>query len=216
MEMSSADIDRMRRIVRHRLLNIVSGVKSANTMLASQLDDRLTPREREYFPLIQNECDQVTVIVNRMDELFGSVPPPTPAPLETSLSAIMDELQHSFPLAEMELLISVNDDQRTICAAVLRIVLSEAVRNAFEISRKPITIHLCDVGESCSVSVVDQGKPASGETCKMAFEPFYSGRTRHLGVGLSIAKRAVEERGGSVSFTAEPDGNIVKFILPYI
>ena len=50
--LDSNGTERMVRIFRHRLLNIVSGVKSANSLLASELDDRLTAREREYFPLI--------------------------------------------------------------------------------------------------------------------------------------------------------------------
>ena len=216
MEMSSADIERMRRILRHRLLNIVSGVKSANSMLATQLDDRLNPREREYFPLIQNECDQVTVIVNRMDDLFGPVPPPSPSSLESAIASTMTGLRHKFPLAELNLSFDVADPERPVCAGTLETILTEAVGNAFEISRKPIDIYLRHLGEACSVSVVDQGPEVADELCELAFEPFYSGRTRHLGIGLSIAKRTVEERGGSASFTTEPEGNVVEFILPYI
>lgn len=216
MEMSSADIERMRRILRHRLLNIVSGVKSANSMLANQLDERLQPREREYFPLIQNECDQVTVIVNRMDELFGPVPPASPAPLENAVNTIMTDLRHLFPMAEIELSIAVSDAQRPICSGTLRTVLAEAVGNAYEISRKVVRIELSDVGESCAVRISDEGGAVSDEVREMAFEPFYTGRTRHLGIGLSIAERFVSAQGGTAAFESGPAGNGVEFVIPYL
>ncbi len=216
MEMGSADIRRMQRILRHRLLNIVSGVKSANSMLASLLDERLTPREREYFPLIQKECDQVSVIVNRMENLFGEIPAPEPAPLDGVLPSIMNDLQGNHPMAEIHLDVDLAQSDRKVCGTVLKTALSEAVGNAFEISRKPITIRVRDAGDACAVRVVDQGDAVSEEVCEMAFEPFYTGRPRQIGIGLSIADRMVSDRGGSASFKTGSDGNVVEFILPYM
>jgi signal transduction histidine kinase len=185
-------------------------------MLASQLDDRLTPREREYFPLIQNECDQVSVMVNRMEDLFRPVPAPEPVALESVLVSTMTELRGGYPMAEIHLDLDLEKSDRLVCGTTLRTVLLETVANAFEISRKPITICLSDSGDACLISVADQGEAVSDEVCRMAFEPFYTERTRQLGIGLSMVDRMVSGRGGNASFKTGPDGNVVEIILPYM
>lgn len=216
MGLDSGSVDRMRKVLRHRLLNIMAGVKSANSLLASDLDDRLAPREREYFSLIQKECDQVSIIMNRLEELLGDLPAPAPAPLESVLSSLMTDLRATYPMAEVLLDISVADPARSVCGSMLKTAIFEAVGNAYEISRKPVTISICDAEEKCSVRIIDKGAPLSDEVCELAFEPFYTMRTRHVGVGLSIARRMAENLGGSASIATSPDGNSVEFVLPYM
>ncbi len=214
VELDSHGTERMVRLLRHRLLNIVSGVTSANSLLASELDDRLTAREREYFPLIHKECNQVCGIVDRFEALFGAVPKPKPTPLQDVVSSIMADLRESLPMAEIVLEMEVSDSGRLVCMSTLGTVLREAVDNAYGISRRPVKVLIGDVDGGSSVRIVDQGKALSAEACKMAFEPFYSTRTRHLGMGLSIAMRLVAGQGGTASIGTGADGNFVEFVLP--
>ncbi|QBG47396.1 HAMP domain-containing histidine kinase [Verrucomicrobia bacterium S94] len=205
---------RMAQLLRHRLLNVVSGLKSANSLLASELDDRLTAQEREYFPLMDKECDKISGIVGRIEELFGVLPKVTPAPLQQAVKLTMGKLNKSFPMAEIVLDVDCEDAERTVCGTTLNTVLHEAVGNAWEISRKPVKISIRDVEGGFSVRVIDRGKTFSPEVRNMAFEPFYSTRSRHLGVGLAIARRLVENQSGTVSIGVENDENVVEFILP--
>lgn len=206
----------MMRLLRHRLLNIVSGVKSANSLLANELDDRLTDREREYFPLINKECDQICFVMERMELFFGALPTPAPVPLKGAISQIMQDLHIRHPMAEIELQLDLADAERLVCPAVLGTVLNEAVDNAYGISRTRVTISVRD-GDGCSVvRVADCGKQLPEEVLKMAFEPFFSERTRHMGIGLSIARRMVENQRGSVAIGNGHEGPFVEFNLPVI
>lgn len=215
MDLNAADVQRMQRILRHRLLNIVSGVKSATSMLASQLDERLNPREREYFPLILQECDQVSVVVNRMEELFAPLPAQSPAALADALPPIMEKLRIQYPMAEIGLDLSVTDGGKTICSDVLERALVEMVGNAVEITRRPVRVRVNDSGsDAYAIDVMDQGDVVEEEVREMAFEPFYTGRTRHIGIGLALVKRRVEGCGGQVLFESGPAGNRVGFVLP--
>ncbi len=216
MELDSGDTERMRRVLRHRLLNIMAGVKSANSLLASELDDRMTPREREYFPLIQRECDEVCNIMDRLDAYFGALLEPEPSALAGIVAASMTDLRAHNPLFEIDLELNVTDSSKRVCSFVLSLVLHEALVNACEISRKPIRVIISDVDDSCLVRVVDQGPSLSDEVCELAFEPFFTTRTRHLGLGLAITKRRVEALGGTVSISTGSDGNVVEFRLPYM
>ncbi|MDZ8117260.1 sensor histidine kinase [Pontiella agarivorans] len=205
---------RMVRLLRHRLLNVVSGLKSANSLLASELDDRLTAREREYFPLMDKEYDKISDIVGRIEALFGILPKSEFVPLQDALSMVVTNLRETFPMAEIRLDIVCKDSEQLVCKTTIETVLHEAVGNAYEISRKPVKIVICDVDDRLSIRVLDQGEVLSTEVQDMAFEPFYSTRSRHLGVGLSIVKRLVEHRSGTVSIGVENDENVVEFILP--
>lgn len=212
--MDSDGSERMVRLLRHRLLNIVSGVKSANSLLASELDDRLTPREREYFPLIDKECLQICGIVARLEELFGVMSQPKPAPLEKAVTSIIADLRASFPMAEITLEVDVSDSGRLVCRSTLGTALHEAIENAYEMSKRPVKVLICDVDGGSLIRIIDKGKTLSSEARKMAFEPFYTTRTRHLGVGLSIARKMVEGLGGTVGIGTGTEGNFVEFILP--
>lgn len=216
MELNSEETGRMVRLLRHRLLNIASGIKSANSLLASSLDERLTAREREIFPLVHQECDQMCSIAERFEMLFGEIPKSLPIPLKDAVSSSLADLAKKCPMAEISVEMATAHSDRYICMATLNTLLREGVGNAYELSRRPLTILVGDATEACSICIVDQGEALSEEVLKMAFEPFYSTRTRHLGVGLAICKRLVENKGGSVSIGVCPDGNYVKFILPFI
>lgn len=217
MELDSSGVERMRRILRHRLLNIVSGVKSANSLLASELEDRLAPREREYFPLIQKECDQVGIIVERMDAYFGPFPACAPIDVERVINGFRHNFCMDNPMAEVNMDIVLDDPTRKICSHCMQGILNEAVGNAVEISRKPVMVLVRDSDEGgCTISIIDRGDPIPEDVLSMAFDPFFTGRTRHLGLGLAIAKRMVTEQNGTMSIESGPGGNIVNCELPWL
>ena len=218
MQLDEAGLVRMRRMLRHRLLNFVSGVKSANMLLASELDDRLDPREREYFSMIQKECDLITFMTDRLETLFATLPPAMPALLGSAMRSVMTDVRGLHPMAEISLEMdeSLSERELKVCGMALRSAIVEAVSNAYEFSRKPITIVVKDLGQECSVSILDEGKALSEEALEMALEPFYSARPRHVGVGLSIANRCVVDRGGRMSLSSADGRNCMEVVLPYM
>lgn len=210
--------NRMRRVVRHRLLNFVSGIKSANSLLATELDSRLLPQEREYFPMILKECDLIAAMAERLDALFAVLPEPAPGSLKNALSSILCDVRGLHPTAEVALDVapSIYSANRMVCTRALRILLMESIANAHEFSRKPVNISIVEDGGACSVRILDQGKALSAEVRAMVFEPFFTTHPRHVGVGMSIAKRIVEARGGAASVSSGENGNCFEFILPYM
>jgi signal transduction histidine kinase len=216
VNMDAVDLERMRRVLQHRLLNIVSGVKSASSYLSGLLDDRLKPREREYFPLIINECDQVCLIVDRLDQLFGVIPAVSPVSLREGLSTVLELVQADNPMAHLLKDIEVADEDQCVCRGALRAILVETVRNASQSSREPVQIVVRDQGAGCAVRVIDQGAGFSAEAETMAMKPFFTTKAKSLGLGLSIALRLVEARGGRADLGSEARGTYVEFYLPYL
>ncbi len=202
------------RIMRHRLLNIMSGVKSANSLLSGMLDERLEPQEREYFPLINRECDLVCALVDRFEAFFGVLPKVFPMALAPAVAAAERKLRVDFPMADIEVQVNVQNPGRLVCSETLATVLHEAVENAFGIARTPVHIYIGDAAAGCMVRVSDQGGPVSPEVLEMAFEPFFTERTKHMGLGLSIARRMMDRLGGTTAMRSGSDGTAVEFVFP--
>jgi len=65
-----------------------------------------------------------------------------------------------------------------------------------------------------SIYVSDNGPGISAEEAGHIFQPFFSSKKGNLGMGLSIAKRLVEDHGGSLSLVAQDAGATFRLQLP--
>jgi PAS domain S-box-containing protein len=59
--------------------------------------------------------------------------------------------------------------------------------------------------EEVIISVADTGPGIPAESQKQIFEPFFTTKTRGTGLGLTVARRIVEEHGGTISIESEAD-----------
>jgi signal transduction histidine kinase len=62
------------------------------------------------------------------------------------------------------------------------------------------------------VTIADTGPGIPVETQQHIFEPFFTTKTRGTGLGLTIARRIVEEHGGTISIESEADQG-TRFII---
>ncbi|GBC79617.1 Sensor kinase CckA [bacterium HR09] len=72
-------------------------------------------------------------------------------------------------------------------------------------------------GVSLVVEVEDRGEGIAAEDEQRVFEPFFSSkdRSRHLGLGLTLAKQAVEHAGGQLTLHRKPEGGtLARMSLP--
>lgn len=61
-----------------------------------------------------------------------------------------------------------------------------------------------DGGKGVEVSVTDDGPGMTREQVARAFKPFFTTKTKGLGVGLPLAKRIIERFGGKIVISSEP------------
>ena len=212
---TSTDLKRMQRVLGHRLLNIASGIKAASGLLSQMLDDRMTPREREYFPLIINQCEEVCQIVDRMRLFFYDPPAIHLLPVQVAFDVALDAVRSAIPGIELLCEKDLGDCTLRVCALTLRTALEEAVRNARQSSSDPIIIDVSvNDAKELVLRVIDWGEGFSEEAAEMAFEMFYTTQSRAMGLGLSIAGKLVSAQGGRVSLGKEGRDNYVEFVLP--
>lgn len=66
-------------------------------------------------------------------------------------------------------------------------------------TRKAIQINLFGDGEEVGVSISDKGEGIAKKNLAHIFDPFFSTRADHVGLGLTFSKKVIEELGGDIS-----------------
>ena len=101
--------------------------------------------------------------------------------------------------------------------------LQQVIDNAIKFSRDAGTLRLTmrNLGESCQITVQDNGIGISKEELAKIFEKFYqvdadrAGQVRGFGLGLFYAREFIRMHGGSLSIESEPEiGTCVVISIP--
>lgn len=185
---------------------------------------------------IEASLDRIERESQRLDELVGELL--TLSRLEAGTGTLRRE---RFDL--VELVASVTDDARFEAHALgrdlafpageaividgsaellhraLENVIRNAVKYSAEGSRVDVSVACEPHGEAVRIEVSDCGPGIAEEDLGSVFEPFYRGTNARAsggyGLGLAIARRAVEAHGGSIVALNRPEGGLtVAITLP--
>lgn len=99
----------------------------------------------------------------------------------------------------------------------LRELLTIPLRNAVEAMRGigRCTVEVARNGEHCRVSIHDEGEGLKPEVEERIFTPGFTTKAGGSGFGLFLARRIVEDLGGTLSLAAGPEkGAVVRLELP--
>jgi nitrogen fixation/metabolism regulation signal transduction histidine kinase len=102
-------------------------------------------------------------------------------------------------------------------AAKLKTALRNVVANAVEAvgQRGELDVTIGRRGDVLTVAVRDSGPGMSRETAERIFDLYFSTKEGGTGLGLPIAKKIVEEHGGTIRVASEPGrGTTVTIELP--
>lgn len=107
-------------------------------------------------------------------------------------------------MADEELLLDTNLMTKALEAAIINACeaydTTDASRNVFfqiQHSSNPALPYV--------ILITDQGAGISSTVFPQIFDHFYSNKTKHVGMGLTFAKRIVEEQRGTLTITSEAD-----------
>jgi signal transduction histidine kinase len=105
----------------------------------------------------------------------------------------------------------------------LKRVIANIVNNSLkyiEKENKKLSFHLCEIQTHIQLSIKDNGPGISTENLPLIFDRFYRADLARgtekggSGLGLSIAKRIIEEHQGSIwAESSEGEGTTISFTL---
>lgn len=220
--------DQMRRFtadVSHELRTPLTAIRSVGEVALR--GERDAPAYRSVIGSMLEEVDKLANLVDRLLSLSRAETGHAKLARETvDLRALASEVvSHLGVLAEEKTqTLSVEGDAQPRChcdRAVLRQALINLVDNAIKYTPEGgrIRVRIAEISAAAVIEVIDTGPGVSTEAGARIFDRFY--RATHpedlsgSGLGLSIAKWAVEVNGGRLALESAPGGgSLFRITLP--
>ena len=146
------------------------------------------------------DVDRLKLVADRFNKI-GSTPELAPQPVGLILEGVYAYMRRRAP-RKVDFALSVPADVATLSIAVNRHlfdwVLENLIRNALDAmdGRGALALAARQDGRTVEITVRDSGKGIPGSKHKAVFRPGYTTKSRGWGLGLSLAKRIVEEYHG--------------------
>ena len=173
----------------HQLGTPVSSLMAWVEMLKEQYPDD------ELLPEMDKDVKRLQLIAERFSKI-GSLPEPVDASMNEVLAHVVDymdrrtshKVQMIRKLPEQEVIVRVN-------ASLFEWVIENLCKNAVDAleGAGTITLTLSDEGQRVVIEVQDTGKGIKKKDIGNVFTPGFTTKKRGWGLGLSLAKRIVEE-----------------------
>lgn len=209
--------------VAHSVRNPLTSLKMRLFTLESTL--RLTTTQREDLSVISEEIRHIDKILGNFLEYAR--PPKLELNWDTpseTIDTALQLLQHRMELnktsvhlgrAERLPEISIDKDQLKEVFVNLLVNASEAMGEGGDIYINEKVGTWPKIGKAVLISLGDNGPGIPEEWFEDIFQPFFSSKEEGSGLGLSIAKRIINEHGGELSVSSEDGaGTIFTIALP--
>jgi len=117
-----------------------------------------------------------------------------------------------------EIITNIEDESIFVFAddKLLSRAIINVISNCIRYARSAVTVKVCKRGNSAVITIKDDGNGINEEDLPHIFERFYKGKKGNFGLGLSIAKLAVEHSGGSITAQNTESGAQFEIVLPIL
>jgi two-component system, NtrC family, sensor histidine kinase HydH len=211
-----AALGQMAGVLAHELRNPLASLKGHTQLLAESLESGT--RAHAKATLVVSEAVRLEGLTRDLLAFVrdGELSPRSIAPAELLARALQD-----VPAERLVLDLSAAPPALVVDEVRLSAALRNLVRNALEVSppAAPVTLAFATHAPSGDVviTVADEGPGISEEDRERVFEPFFTKNLHGTGLGLAVARRAVEDHGGTLVVDGGvPRGAIFRIRLPAV
>lgn len=209
---SQDDLLRMSHVLRHRLRNIAAGISGAVNLIATDAGERLPPDLREYFPLVLKECHSLSEVAKRLGLLWEPESNLRYVTADELTSRLFVMASSQFPNVDLH----IQGAATGSVPSLIEVPLRELIINACEaVPYGSVNVEMSQAESHVNWYVSDTGDGIPDTDRDQIFLPFFTTRTRHLGLGLALARKHAEQVGGTCQLcTAESSGCTMQLICP--
>ena len=173
----------------HQLGTPISSLMGWVELLKMQEDPFVGTHEME------KDIERLQIVTDRFSKI-GSVPVPEPTDINYLIRDTMDYLQKRFSKKfDFEINLPEGELIMPLIPSLFRWVLENLTKNSVDAmgDHGKITLDLIDDGDHIHLDLSDTGKGIPKSTIKQVFNPGYTSKKRGWGLGLSLAKRIIED-----------------------
>ena len=204
-----ASLGMMLEEIAHQIRNPIAAIGGYTRRLLKTLTP--SPRAKSYLGQIFHETKRLETMMQRLEE-YVLIPKPTYR--KEKIQEIVESVLQTFSREATQKGISISLEtgalegrgdffiDRNLLAKALFHILDNSIE---AMTQKPtgrrnraIKVSLFGDGGEIGLSISDGGEGISKKNLKRIFEPFFSTRPDRVGLGLTFAKRVVEEQEGSI------------------
>ncbi len=149
----------------------------------------------ELIPEMDKDVKRLQLIAERFSKI-GSLPEPVPSSLIDVMNHVIDYMdRRTSHKVKMEKVFPPQDIIVKINASLFEWVVENLCKNAVDAMEGSgrITLFMQDEGDKVAIEVSDTGKGIRKKDVGNVFKPGFTTKKRGWGLGLSLAKRIVEE-----------------------
>ena len=149
----------------------------------------------DLIPEMDKDVKRLQLIAERFSKI-GSLPEPVPSSLKEVMSHVIDYMdRRTSQKVKMEKVFPPQDIIVKINASLFEWVIENLCKNAVDVmeGNGRITLFMQDEGDRVAIEVSDTGKGIKKKDIGNVFKPGFTTKKRGWGLGLSLAKRIVEE-----------------------
>ncbi|MGC8718558.1 MAG: ATP-binding protein [Thermodesulforhabdaceae bacterium] len=213
-------VGRLAAGVAHSVLNPLTSVKMRLFSLERSL--QLTPTQREDLEVVSEEIRHIETILRNFLEFSR---PPKPVFQSVSPSDVVDMaiqlLKHRLESYNVRVMLNRKERLSNVRADPdqLKEVFVNIILNACEAMGEGGTIEIEETegvlkpeGRFAVIKIKDTGPGIPHDIADKIFEPFFTTKDDGSGLGLSIAKRIIEDHGGWIHYTSQ-EGQGTTFVI---
>ena len=201
--------------IAHELRNPLMGIGGfVNRLLKSS---RVIHDHEKYYGYIVNNLKKIEELVKKV-EFFASLP--RPCFVEESVREVIENAlqpyRQQMKELKIDLTISLEETTFFMDADLVGQAFSILIQNALEALNEggKISVHSETKDNQCKIHVTDNGSGIPPKDIPYIFHPFFSTKSRGIGISLAVVKRIMNIHGGSVEVTSK-QGKGTTFLLMF-
>jgi PAS domain S-box-containing protein len=203
---SLAKLGEMAAVVAHEVKNPIAGIRGALQVITSRMPTE--QRDRAVLLDIITRLDALNRIVQ--DMLMFARPRALrqePIALESLIPDTAALIRQDPGMATLEIAVNgaaaVTGDREMLQIAFQNILMNAAQAMGGE-GRIEVTI--AKAGGRCHIALADHGPGMPADVRERVFDAFFTTKHRGTGLGLPIARRVIEDHGGTIHIECPPTG----------
>lgn len=207
-----ARLGEMSAILAHEIRNPLTGIRGAVEIVGREFEPGSPPADA-----VASVRERIASLDELLTQLLTFARPTEPRWRRVSLRSILARVRQHVGLEQLELAGDPPDVLLRGDASMLEGAFTNLAINGVQASESGrVEVALQAGDERVTIDFVDDGPGIPPEAVDRIFEPFFTTKSRGAGLGLAIARRAVEAHEGTIALVGAPEGTRMRVTLPRI